>query len=129
MCQPLAQPHSRGSSVVTVSDALFDAMVDDALDTIPDEFAAKMRNLVFLVRDYNEDNPDTLGLYVGVALTERTFDHTGFLPDTIFIYREALKSMCNSVEELAQEVRVTVLHEVGHYFGFDEERLHALGWG
>jgi predicted Zn-dependent protease with MMP-like domain len=82
-----------------------------------------------LVRDVNEDQPEILGLYEGVSLTERTFDHTGFLPDAIFIYKAALEAHCRSEEELAEEVMVTVFHEVGHYFGMDEEALHRLGWG
>lgn len=112
-----------------VSEERFDELVDDALDKIPEEFARRMRNLVILVRDYHEDDPYTLGLYEGVALTERTHDHTGFLPDAIFIYRGALQDYCNNEEELAHEVEVTVFHELGHYFGIEEEDLHRLGWG
>lgn len=112
-----------------VSEERFDELVDDALDKIPEEFARRMRNLVILVRDYHEDDPYTLGLYEGVALTERTHGHTGFLPDAIFIYRGALQDYCNSEEELAHEVEVTVFHELGHYFGIEEEDLHRLGWG
>lgn len=112
-----------------VSEERFDELVDDALDKIPEEFARRMRNLVILVRDYHEDDPYTLGLYEGVALTERTHDHTGFLPDAIFIYRGALQDYCHSEEELAHEVEVTVFHELGHYFGIEEDDLHRLGWG
>lgn len=112
-----------------VSEERFDELVDDALDKIPEEFTRRMRNLVILVRDYHEDDPYTLGLYEGVALTERTHDHTGFLPDAIFIYRGALQDYCNNEEELAHEVEVTVFHELGHYFGIEEEDLHRLGWG
>lgn len=115
--------------MVTVSDERFDEMVDDALDEIPDEFLPHMRNMVILVRDRNEENPTILGLYEGVSLTERTFDHTGFLPDAISIYKGALEAFCRTEEQLAAEVRVTVLHEVGHYFGMSEEHLHRLGWG
>ncbi|MDO5032971.1 metallopeptidase family protein [Corynebacterium sp.] len=112
-----------------VSEERFEEMVGEALDKIPDEFVHRMRNVVILIEDHNPEDPTLLGLYEGVALTERTFDHTGFLPDAIFIYREALMAMCHSEEELAHEVEVTVFHEVGHYFGFEEERLHELGWG
>ncbi|AJK69919.1 metallopeptidase family protein [Corynebacterium marinum] len=115
--------------MVEVSEERFDEMVDDALDRIPEEFARRMTNVVVLVRDVNEDQPEILGLYEGVSLTERTFDHTGFLPDAIFIYKAALEAHCRSEEELAEEVMVTVFHEVGHYFGMDEEALHRLGWG
>src|SRR5690625_487580 len=115
--------------MVEVTEERSDAMVNDALDKIPGQFVAKMRNLVILVRDFNEDSPGILGLYAGVSLTERTHHPTGFLPDAIFIYRAALQNMCSTEEQLAHEVKVTVFHELGHYFGFSEEELHRLGWG
>ncbi|HJG43238.1 metallopeptidase family protein [Corynebacterium phoceense] len=112
-----------------VEDERFDEMVEAALDKVPENFVARMRNLAILVEDYNEDSPHILGLYEGVALPERTFDHTGYLPDAIFIYRRALQDWCNSEEELEHQVMVTVFHELGHYFGIDDEHLHELGWG
>lgn len=112
-----------------VSEERFDEMVADALDKIPEEFAQRMRNLVILVEDFNPDTPHILGLYEGVALPERTFSHSGYLPDAIFIYRQALQNFAHSEEHLAREVEVTVFHEVGHYFGLEEEDLHRLGWG
>lgn len=115
--------------MVEVSDERFDEMVENALDAIPEEFARNLRNVAILVQDRNEDNPRLLGLYHGVMLTHRTFDHTGHLPDTISIYKEALKEYCGSEEQLEREVRVTVFHEIGHYFGMEEDRLHELGWG
>lgn len=115
--------------MITVAQERFEAMVDDALDKIPDQFATRMRNLAIMVHDYNEDNPQLLGLYVGVALPERTFDHTGYLPDAIFIYQGALQDWCDTEEQLAHEVEVTLFHELGHYFGLEEDQLHHLGWG
>lgn len=112
-----------------VSEERFDAMVDDALDEIPEELARRMRNVVILVRERNENDPTLLGLYEGVSLTERTFDHTGYLPDAISIYKSALEDICDSEDQLAHEVRVTVLHEVGHFFGMSEHHLHEIGWG
>ena len=112
-----------------VSEERFDEMVEAALDKVPDEFVARMRNLVILVEDYNPQTPQILGLYEGVALTSRTFDHTGYLPDAIFIYRGALQDWCHSEEDLAHQVEVTVFHELGHYFGLEEDELHRLGWG
>lgn len=112
-----------------VSEERFDEMVNDALDKIPDEFARRMRNVVVLVEDYHPDQPELLGLYEGVSLTERTFDHAGFLPDAITIFRGALEDWCDSGEQLAHEVEVTLFHELGHYFGMPEEQLHRLGWG
>lgn len=112
-----------------VSEERFEEMVGDALDKIPEQFLARMRNLVILIEDFAPDNPGLLGLYEGVSLPERTFDHTGHLPDTITIYRGALAQWCSSEEELAHEVEVTVFHELGHYFGLEEDELHHLGWG
>ena len=115
--------------MVHVSDEAFDDMVNDALDLIPEEFARRMGNVVVLVRDHNEDNPEILGLYEGVALTERDTTYSGFLPDTITIYRDALCDFCSSEGQLVHEVAVTVIHEIAHHFGIDEETLHELGWG
>lgn len=111
-----------------VSQERFEGMIDDALDHITDEFAEHMRNVVILAHDRNPDEPTLLGLYEGVPLTERTFDHTGFLPDAIFIYKEALEDICETEEELAHQVYVTVMHEVGHFFGLEEDDLHRLGY-
>ena len=115
--------------MVDISDEDFEELVLDALDKIPDDFAYRLRNVAILIEDFHPDNPESLGLYEGVSLVERTHHHTGFLPDAIFVYREALKRYCSSVQQLADEVEVTVFHEVGHYFGMDEEQLHAAGFG
>ncbi|MCP1387517.1 metallopeptidase family protein [Corynebacterium sp. TA-R-1] len=112
-----------------VTQAEFEAMINDALDTIPDEFARHMTNMVVLARDFNEDNPELLGLFEGVPLPEQYANHSGFLPDAVFIYKNALEAICADEEELRHEVKVTVLHEVGHYFGMEEHELHELGWG
>lgn len=115
--------------MIAVSEQRFDDMVADALDKLPDDFARRLRNVVILVRDHNDEDPSILGLYEGVALPDRTFDHTGYLPDAIFIYKKALEAVCHTEEQLAQQIEVTVFHEVGHYFGIDEGKLHELGWG
>ncbi|MFT4086865.1 MAG: metallopeptidase family protein [Gordonia sp. (in: high G+C Gram-positive bacteria)] len=114
---------------VSINDAEFEILVGEALDLLPEELLDAMSNVVILVRRRNDDEPSILGLYTGVALTERTTEYSGFLPDTIEIYREPLKRMCSSPEELRHEVAVTVLHEVGHHFGISDEWLHANGWG
>ena len=107
----------------------FDALVDQALDGIPDELASVVRNVVVLVEDEPpEDEPDLLGLYEGVALTERWGDPTMELPDRIFVFRGPLLDMCESEAELVEEVRITVVHEVAHHFGIDDDRLHDLGY-
>ena len=107
----------------------FDALVDEALDGIPDELAELVRNVVVLVEaEPPADDPDLLGLYDGVALTERYGDMLPELPDRIFIYRGPLLDMCETEEELVEEVRITVVHEVAHHFGIDDDRLHDLGY-
>ena len=109
--------------------ASFEALVGDALDQIPEEIAGVVRNVVVLVEDDPPvDDPDLLGLYVGVALPDRGGDHTG-LPDRITIFRRPLLAMCRDTDELVREVRVTVVHEIAHHFGIDDDRLHRLGYG
>lgn len=114
---------------VHISDDDFEILVGEGLDLLPDELLAAMSNVVILVRPANDDDPSLLGLYTGVALTERTTEYSGFLPDTIEVYREPLKRICRDADELRHEVAVTVLHEVGHHFGISDEWLHANGWG
>ncbi len=115
---------------VDLEPAAFEALVDRALDEIPDEIAALVRNVVVLVEDEPPpDEPsDLLGLYDGVALTERWGEGALELPDRIFIFRGPLLDLCDSVEELVTEVRITVVHEVAHHFGIDDDRLHELGY-
>ena len=121
----------RGSSRVAVrmSPQRFDELVSDALDAIPPDLAAAIDNVVVLVEDRNPDEPDLLGLYHGVALTERDSWYAGSLPDTITIYREALLEVCEDEAEVVDEVAITVIHEIAHHFGIDDDRLHELGWG
>ena len=107
----------------------FEALVADALDGIPDEIANLVHNVVVLVEDEPPpDDPDLLGVYDGVSLTERSGDHTG-LPDRITIFRRPLLEMCADADELVREVRITVVHEIAHHFGIDDRRLHQLGYG
>ncbi len=107
----------------------FDELVADALDLIPAELAAAMDNVVILVEDRHPEDPELFGLYEGVALTERDSDYVGSLPDAITIYRDALLDVCDSDEELVEEVAITVIHEIAHHFGIDDHRLEELGWG
>ncbi|AUS78688.1 hypothetical protein C1701_10270 [Actinoalloteichus sp. AHMU CJ021] len=113
---------------VEMSRARFDELVSEALDLVPERFAAAMNNVVVLVEDHNEEDPGLLGLYEGVALTERDSTYTGMLPDRIFVYRSPLLEMCGSEEEVVDEVAITVVHEIAHHFGIDDETLHELGW-
>jgi predicted Zn-dependent protease with MMP-like domain len=114
---------------VRMSAQRFEELVSDALDLIPPKLAKAIDNVVVLVSDAHPDEPDLLGLYEGIALTERDTTYAGSLPDTITIYREALLEMCSSEQEVVDEVAVTVIHEIAHHFGIDDERLHELGWG
>ncbi|MDV8002077.1 metallopeptidase family protein [Rhodococcus sp. IEGM 1408] len=114
---------------MVVDEARFESLVDDALDSIPDALFAAMDNVVVLIADRHPEEADLLGLYEGVALTERDTTYSGFLPDTITIYRGALCDFCSSEEQLIHEVAVTVIHEIAHHFGIEEHTLHALGWG
>ena len=106
----------------------FDELVSAALDLIPPRLAAVMDNVVVLVADRHDDEPDLLGLYEGVALTERDSHYAGSLPDTITIYRDALLEACDGDDEVVEEVKITVIHEIAHHFGIDDDRLHELGW-
>jgi predicted Zn-dependent protease with MMP-like domain len=110
--------------------AEFDRLVDQALDEVPVELAGLIRNVVVLVEgEPPADDPDLLGLYDGLALTERPANHAGMLPDRIFLFRAPLLDMCDTREQLVDEVRITVVHEVAHHFGIDDARLHRLGYG
>ena len=111
-----------------VSQTEFEALVSTALDSIPPALGDAMENVVVVVED-GADNSNLLGLYHGVPLTKRgPIGYSGVMPDRITIYRFPLCSRARDADELARMVRVTVLHEVGHYFGLDDERLRELGW-
>ena len=105
----------------------FEELVSDALDLVPAELTAAMDNVVVLVADRHSQEGDLLGVYEGVALTERNSDYAGALPDTITIYRDALLDVCESDTEVVDQVAITVIHEIAHHFGIGEARLAELG--
>ncbi|PKW25610.1 metallopeptidase family protein [Phycicoccus duodecadis] len=109
----------------------FDAIVGDALDDVPAELLGMLDNVVFLVEDEPPaDDPDLLGVYDGIPLTERDDGWAaGALPDRIVLFRGPLTRMCADVEELTDEIAVTVVHEIAHHVGIDDAALHELGWG
>jgi len=118
-----------------VSEDEFEAMVADALDSIPDELASQLDNIAVMVQDWPTEaqlggrSGTLLGLYEGVDLTRRTpTAYNGAMPDRITIFRGPLTARARDIDELRAQVRVTVLHEVGHYFGLSDARLHELGW-
>jgi predicted Zn-dependent protease with MMP-like domain len=107
----------------------FEALVDRALDDIPDELAELVRNVVVLVEDEPPSHdPHLLGLYEGVALTDREANYAAQLPDRILLFRGPLLAMCDDADRLEDEVRITVVHEIAHHFGIDDARLHDLGY-
>jgi len=112
--------------MIELSEARFEEIVADALDTLPPALTKVMRNVVVVVEDGVD--PQLLGLYQGIPLTERMSDYSAVLPDKITIFRNAICAICDTEQDVVDEVRTTVVHEVGHHFGIDDERLHDLGW-
>jgi len=112
-----------------VSPAEFEGYVADALDDLPPGIAAHFSNVVVVVEDENEGEPDLLGLYDGIALTERGDGYSGVLPDRISLYRIPLCLMAEDLDHLIEEIAITVVHEFAHHLGIEEDRLHELGWG
>jgi predicted Zn-dependent protease with MMP-like domain len=128
-----ANPRTRCDRLVPVLEMTaqeFDDAVGDALDDVPAELLALMVNVVFLVEEEPPSNdPELLGVYDGTPLTERDSGWAaGALPDRITIFRGPTLRMCDTREEILDEVAVTVVHEIAHHFGIDDERLHELGW-
>lgn len=117
----------KGVPVRDISPTRFEVLVGEAIDLIPKDLLSLIDNVVFLIEDYGE-HPDVLGLYDGIPLTERGEYGIGELPDRIFIYRKAICAICESDEDIVHEVITTVIHEVAHHFGIDDDRLHELGW-
>ncbi|MCU1575656.1 MAG: hypothetical protein JWP70_360 [Leifsonia sp.] len=107
----------------------FERVVTDELDSLPDDMVDGLENVVFVVEDRPEDGSlDLLGLYDGVALTERGQYGFGEMPDRIILYREPLLSICDDEEQLREEIHVTLVHEIAHFYGIDDDKLHELGW-
>src|SRR5436190_21585917 len=100
-------------------------MVTEALDGLPDELGELMSNVAVTV-EHNQGPTGLLGLYQGVPLTRRTTTYSGALPDRITIYRQAICGVCRSEADVVEQVRRTVVHEVGHHFGIDDARLRQL---
>ena len=108
----------------------FDKLVVDELDLLPDEMVDGLENVVFVTEDLPEDGSlDLLGLYDGVDLTRRDNYGFGELPDRIILYREPLLAVSSDLEELKDQIHVTLVHEIAHFYGIDDDELHDLGWG
>jgi len=106
----------------------FEELVTDELDLLPDDMVDGLENVAFVVEDAPEDGAELFGRYDGVAATHRGQYGFGELPDLIVVFREAHLTECDTVEELRDEIHTTLVHEIGHYYGIDDERLHELGW-
>jgi len=113
--------------VIDVPRELFEELVADALDGIPEELGNYMQNVAVFVEEQAPE-PNLLGLYQGVPLTARGISYSGTLPDRISIYRRTICAICSTEEEVVEQVRRTVIHEVGHHFGIGDRRLRELGW-
>ena len=113
--------------MIDVEPGRFEEMVATALDSLPAELGRLMSNVAVTV-EHDPGPPGLLGLYEGIPLTSRTTQYAGVLPDRITIYRQAICAICWTEGEVADEVRRTVVHEVAHHFGLDDDRLAELGW-
>jgi predicted Zn-dependent protease with MMP-like domain len=113
--------------VIEVEPGRFEDMVATALDGLPEELGRLMANVAVTV-EHEPGPPGLLGLYEGIPLTSRTTHYAGVLPDHITIYRQAICAICSTEAEVADQVRRTVIHEVAHHFGIDDDRLAELGW-
>jgi len=114
--------------MVEMSREDFEEAVADALDAVPAELARMMSNVVVLVEDDAPGGAHLFGVYEGTPLTERGEWWAGSLPDRITIFRNPTLAACDTREDVVGEVLITVVHEIAHHFGIDEERLHELGW-
>jgi len=113
-----------------MSEERFDELVAEAFAAVPEELTALLDNVVLFVEDEApEDEPDLLGLYEGVPQTERGSTYAGNLPDRILIFRNPTLRICETEDDVVEEVEITVAHEIAHHFGIDDARLHELGYG
>jgi len=122
----LIGPVGDDGPMVEVTREEFEELVGEALDTIPDELARLMTNVVVLVEDESPPGQNLLGLYYGVPLTERGQTYAGMLPDRITIFRRPILRQCWTTAEVVRQVRITVVHEIAHHFGISDDRLHEL---
>ena len=113
--------------MIDIEPGRFEEMVAAALDSLPAELGRLMSNVAVTV-EHDPGPPGLLGLYEGIPLTSRSTQYAGVLPDRITIYRQAICAMCRTEDEVGAEVRRTVIHEVAHHFGIDDDRLAELGW-
>ncbi len=122
MTDPIVEP-------LDLDAEAFEALVIEELDRLPDEMIDGLDNVIFVTQDRPDDGSlDLLGIYDGVALTERGQYGFGELPDRIILFREPLLAVCADLDELRDEIHVTLVHEIAHFYGIDDNELHRLGW-
>ncbi|MEV8337505.1 metallopeptidase family protein [Leucobacter sp. NPDC077196] len=115
--------------MLDISHEEFESLVADGLDSLHDDMLAQLDNVIFLVEDRPTDGSEILGVYEGFSLAERGVYGYGEEPDRIILFRENLLGHCADQEDLVHEIRVTLVHEIAHFYGITEERIHELGWG
>jgi len=127
----MLRPARSGRSLGTVVDVpveRFEELVAEALDSIPAELGRLMDNVAVFVKE-GSPGSGLLGRYDGIPLTQRDRGYEGMvMPDRISIFRRPILAMCRDEAEVVEQVRITVVHEVAHHFGIDDDRLHELGW-
>ncbi|MBX9473037.1 metallopeptidase family protein [Microcella sp.] len=117
------------ASPLELDEAAFEELVVDELDALPDEMVEGLENVVFVTEARPDDGSlDLLGLYEGTALTDRGQYGFGELPDRIILYREPLLAISADLDELRDQIHVTLVHEIAHFYGIDDDELHRLGW-
>lgn len=117
-------------SMEHVSDEYFDALVEAALAEMPPALKEHMDNVaIFVDDDAPADEPSILGVYDGIALTERDSAYGFVPPDTITLFKNNLVNFAHDDADLREQIYITIVHEIAHHYGIDDERLHELGWG
>ena len=114
--------------MLQISPEEFDRLVTDALDGLPLDLAELMDNVAIFVEDESPDEPELLGVYDGVPLTDRDSSYLLVIPDRITIFRLPTLAICGDAAEVRRQVQITVAHEIAHHFGIDDDRLHELGY-
>lgn len=115
--------------MLSVTHKDFETLVGEGLDSLHDNMLRELDNVIFLVEDRPEDGSNVLGVYEGYSLAERNIYGYGEEPDRIILFRENLLEHCADIDELIAEIRITLVHEIAHFYGIDEARIHELGWG
>lgn len=124
-------PRNRGKPL---TEDEFETLIHDTIVALPDWVQEALHNIDFLVLDEADEylDPDgegLLGLYVGVSLPERGADYAGELPDVIYVFRKPHLELGLPPDDLRDEIKKTLLHEIAHYFGIDDDHLDEIGWG